>query len=303
MIGTTTLGRTGIRVSRLGLGAAPLGGVMGPVSDAEAEALMAEVAKTPDVLIDTAPFYGMGLSERRVGRALAQLPPGTGVVSTKVGRLIRDGAYVEDYSYDGAMRSFEDSFERLGGRVIDIAHVHDPDNHFAAAMNGAFRALRHLKETGAIRAVSAGMNQWQMLGQFIDAGVVDCVLLAGRITLLDQSAEAGGFLAKCASTGTGLVAGGVFNSGILADPDRTPRFDYAPASPEILTRARQINALCASHNVPLRAGAIQYPLRHSAVDAVILGVADRVEWIDNIAMAEIRIPDGLWNDLVERQAC
>ncbi len=298
MTGNATLGRTGIRVARIGLGAAPLGSVMGPVSDSEAEAVMGEVTKTPDVLIDTAPFYGMGLSERRVGRALAGLPPGTGVLSTKVGRLIRDGAYVEDYSYDGVMRSFEDSLERLGGRAIDIAHVHDPDNHFETAMTGAFRALHHLKDTGTIRAVSAGMNQWQMLGRFIDEGVVDCVLLAGRITLLDQSAESGGFLAKCAATGTGLIVGGVFNSGILADPDNTPRYDYAPASPAQITRARALRDRCAAQDITLRAAAIQYPLRHPAVSTLILGVESRSEWQDNREMAKVLIPPDLWEQLV-----
>ncbi len=296
---TVSLGRTGIRVARIGLGAAPLGNVMGPVTDAEAAAVMAKVLTTPDVIVDTAPFYGHGLSERRVGTALAAGKNTSCVLSTKVGRLIRDGATVEDYSHDGVMRSFEESLDRLGGRPIDIVHVHDPDHQPDDVLKGVFTALQSLKDQCVIQAVSAGMNQWQMLSRFIDGGVVDCVLVAGRHTLLDHSADRGGFLAKCADAGVGLIVGGVFNSGILADPGGSPSFDYRPAHPDIIARARRIKSICDRLAVPLRAAAIQFPLLHPAVSAVILGVRSVDEWTDNQAMARHPIPSDLWSDLRE----
>lgn len=294
-MGSVQLGRTGITVARLGLGAAPLGDVMGPVSDAMAEAILHAVAREAPVLVDTAPFYGLGLSEVRVGRGLSGIPRNAVVLSTKVGRLIRDGAIVEDYSYDGALRSIDESLTRLGQSRIDIVHVHDPDHQFDAAMTGAFRALHRLRDDGTIGAVSAGMNQWQMLSRFVTLGVVDCVLLAGRYTLLDQSAA--GFLDQCQAAGVGVILGGVFNSGLLADPQGNPSYDYAPAAPDLITRALTLQQVTARHGVPLATAALQFPFRHPAVTTVVTGVRTVGEWHTNLAALTTHAPDAMWSDL------
>jgi D-threo-aldose 1-dehydrogenase len=292
---TVHLGRTGIAVARLGLGAAPLGDVMGPVSDAMAEAILHEVAREAPVLVDTAPFYGLGLSEMRVGRGLSGIPRSAVVLSTKVGRLIRDGAIVEDYSYDGALRSIDESLTRLGQTRIDIVHVHDPDDHFDAAMTGAFRALHRLRDEEAIGAVSAGMNQWQMLSRFVSEGVVDCVLLAGRYTLLEQGAA--GFLDQCQAAGVGVILGGVFNSGLLADPQGNPSYNYAPAAPDLIARALTLQEIAARHGVPIATAALQFPFRHPGVTTVITGVRSVDEWNANRAALSTPCPDALWSEL------
>jgi len=239
------------------------------------------------------------------------------VVSTKVGRLIRPGqrtgteiydgdksfylanpemCCVLDYGYDGIMRSHEDSLERLGLERVDILHIHDPDDHFEWAVNGAYKALDRLRSEGTIKAVSAGMNQWEMLSRFMDNGDFDCFLLAGRYSLLDQTALPK-FLPKCIERGVSIVLGGVFNSGLLADPKPGITFNYVPAPRELIDRAIQMGAVCEGHGVPLKAAALQFPLAHPAIATVLTGVRSAAEFEENERLFRHPIPDAVWQEL------
>lgn len=294
-------GRSGLVLPAMGLGSAPLGNVMGEVSDANAaNVLQAVTAGSGPVLIDTAPFYGLGVAEQRIGDLLPKAVKQAAILSTKVGRVLeRNGEATEarfDFSYDGVMHSFEESLGRLGVDRIDIAHIHDPDDHFHEALDGAFAALTRLKETGAVKAISAGMNQWEMLSRFLDHAPFDGFLLAGRYSLLDRAAGRS-FLPKCAEQGVGLIVGGVFNSGILADPHANRSFNYAQAPAGIVEQALALDAICQHHGVPLKAAALQFPLRHIAVSGVVIGVSSCDEWQENKTLLGFEIPEDLWAEL------
>jgi D-threo-aldose 1-dehydrogenase len=203
---------------------------------------------------------------------------------------------VFDFSYDGVMRSFEESLIRLGMERIDVLHIHDPDNHFNQALEGAYRALDSLRDDGLISAVGAGMNQVEMLTRFAREADFDCFLLAGRYTLLDQT---GGdeLLPLCLERGIAIIAGGVYNSGILADPTPGTHYNYQPASAELLDRAQRIAGVCSRHGVPLKAAAIQFPLGHPAVNSVLIGCRSAAEVEENVRMFETPIPSQLWEEL------
>lgn len=296
----------------LGLGTAPLGGLFSPVPDDQAHAVIDAAWERGIRFFDTAPLYGHGDSERRLGAVLRGRPRDDFVVATKVGRLLRrpatpapEDAYykdtpperpVFDFSYDGVMRSFEESLARLGLDRIDILHVHDPDAHEAEAAVGALRALARLRAQGAIRAIGAGMNQWQMLARFAEAGGFDCFLLAGRYTLLDQSALPV-LLPLCTGRGIRIVAGGVYNSGLLADPRPGAKFNYDDAPPDLLARARRLAAACRNHGVELRAAAVQFPRFHPAIATVLAGPRSVAELDDTLAMSRVPIPVALWEEL------
>ncbi|MFM8678079.1 MAG: aldo/keto reductase [Alphaproteobacteria bacterium] len=296
----------------LGLGTAPLGGLFSPVPDEQACAVIDAAWERGIRFFDTAPLYGHGASERRLGEVLRGRPRDDFVLATKVGRLLRrpaepaaEDAYykdtpperpVFDFSHDGVMRSFEESLARLGLDRIDILHVHDPDAHEAEAISGALRALARLRAEGSIRAVGAGMNQWQMLARFAEAGAFDCFLLAGRYTLLDQSALPV-LLPLCARRGIRIVAGGVYNSGLLADPRPGAKFNYDDAPAELVARARRLEAACRNHGVPLRAAAVQFPRFHDAVATVLAGARSVAELDDTLAMARVAIPATLWDEI------
>jgi D-threo-aldose 1-dehydrogenase len=194
------------------------------------------------------------------------------------------------------MRSLEESLERLNLGRIDVVHIHDPDEHFDEALNGAYPALDRLRRDGAIGAVGAGMNQAEMLAQFARVADFDCFLLAGRYTLLDQVALPE-LLPLCASKNIAIIAGGVYNSGILAGPGPGATFDYVPAPPELIERALQLEAVCARHDVPLKAAAIQFPLGHPVVASVVIGARSVAELDENVAMFRHAIPDDLWQEL------
>jgi D-threo-aldose 1-dehydrogenase len=231
-------------------------------------------------------------------------------LSTKVGRLLRlDGGDAEpiwaepsavtpafDFSAAGVRMSYAESLERLGLDRADILHLHDPDDHFEQAVTEALPALAELRAQGRIGAVSAGMNQAGMLADLVRTGYLDCVLLAGRFTLLDQSG-ADELLPLCASRGVPVIAAGVFNSGLLADPRPGAPFDYLPAGADLLDRALAVQAVCARHGVPLRAAAIQFPLTHPAVSCVLVGARSPAEVTDAVQMAAVVIPAVLWEDL------
>ena len=318
------LGRTGLSMTRLGFGGASIGGLFSAVPD---DAAIDTVRHAWDIGVrsfDTAPLYGYGASERRVGAALRDRPRDAFVLSTKVGRLVReadaippdadidrqaldgreDAFYVRDrpvrivfdYSADGVRRSVEESLERLGLDRIDIALIHDPDEHWRAAIDEAWPALERLRAEGVIGAVGAGMNQSAMLARFAREADMDVFLLAGRYTLLDQGAL-DELLPLCLDRGIAVLVGGVMNSGVLADPRPGSRFDYAPASDEVLGRARRLGEVCARHDVPLRAAAMQFPLAHPAVVSLVAGVRTPSHLDDYPALLARPIPASLWDEL------
>jgi D-threo-aldose 1-dehydrogenase len=296
-----------------------LGNLLREVSKKEALLTIEEALNSGINYLDTAPFYGYGLAEERISQCLQKLSQRP-LISTKVGRLIRPGIregnelygdkqpfylanldkhFIFDFSYDGVLRSHEESLQRLGVEAVDILHIHDSDNHFTDAVEGAYRALNRLREEGSIKAVSAGMNQWEMLSQFLDHGDFDCFLLAGRYTLLDQSSLAE-LLPKCIKHGTSIVIGGVYNSGILANPVRGTTYNYVEAPQDLIDRVLAMEVVCQRHGISLKAAALQFPLGHPAVATVLTGVRSRVEWQENLQLFELEIPREFWLELREK---
>ncbi len=307
---TAEIGKTGLHVTRLGLGGVALSGAPPstdpdrPSPEAEAVSLIRRSLDSGLNYLDTAPMYGVGQSERRYGQALRGIPRDRYVLSTKVGRVLKPDAagamtWAFDFSREGARASFESSLERLGLERVDIVFVHDPDDHYQAALDGAFPVLRELRAEGRIRAIGAGMNQWQMELAFAREGYSDCFLLAGRYTLLDQTALAE-FLPYCVERGISVVAGGPYNSGILAVGPRTgATFNYRAAAPEMMDKAARIADVCERHQVPLKAAALQFILAHPAIASVIPGARSVSEVEENVRMVEQPIPSALWNELKE----
>lgn len=311
---TVALGRGGLRVSALALGTAPLGNLYAPVAEEDAAATVGSALEAGLTYVDTAPHYGLGLAERRLGRLLAGVPRDRFVVSTKVGRLVRPLAPGEtadpegfadspparrvwDLSGDGVRRSLEESLERLGLDRVDILLLHDPDDHEREAYEQALPALIGLRDQGVVTAIGAGMNQAEMLTRFVRDLDIDVVLVAGRYSLLDQRALAE-LLPTCAARGTAVVVGGVFNSGLLADPRPGATFDYAPAPPELVDRAARLAEVCARHGTPLRAAALAFPFGHPAVTSVLVGARSAAEVTDAVACFERPVPEALWAELV-----
>ena len=300
-----------MQVTRLGLGTAPLGGLFEAVADDEAHRVVEAAWKAGIRFFDTAPLYGHGLAELRLGAVLSSKPRDEFVLATKVGRLLRAGAPPEpgqaykgvppvnpvfDFSYDGVMRSAEESMSRLGLDRIDVLHIHDSDDHFEEALTGAYRALDRLRSEGSIRAVGAGMNQSEMLVRFAREADFDCFLLAGRYTLLDRSGAIE-LLPLCAERRIAIIAGGVFNSGILADPTPGTHYNYKAAPDELLQRAGRIKAVCERHGVSQKAAAIQFPLGHPAVQTVLTGCRSVDELNENVEAFQAPIPPAVWDEL------
>ncbi|MGC2776336.1 MAG: aldo/keto reductase [Bradyrhizobium sp.] len=309
------LGRSSLDVTRLGLGTAPLGGLFAPVSDGDAEATIATAWSGGVRFFDTAPLYGFGLAEQRLGTFLRKQPRDSYAISTKVGRLLRPDATASgedphykgtpplrpqfDFSYDGVMRSVDESLVRLGLDRIDVLLVHDPDDHYDDAVAGAFRALQRLRGDGSVKAIGAGMNQSEILMRFAEAVPVDCFLLAGRYTLLDQGALTTLF-PVCTARNIAIILGGIYNSGILANPHGQVKFNYEDADATLVARARELDALCRQHDTELKAAAIQFCLAHPAVTVGLQGARTAQEAADNIAMAQAPIPDAFWRELRAR---
>ena len=298
-------------MTRLGLGAAPLAGLFEEVPEERALAVVQRAWAAGIRFYDVAPLYGHGLGEIRMGKVLSQKPREEYTLATKVGRLLRAGvppepgqAYrgtppvnpVFDFTYDGVMRSVEESLVRLGLDRVDILHIHDPDDHYDEALHGAYRALDQLRREGVIKAVGAGMNQAEMLTRFAREANFDCFLLAGRYTLLDQVALKE-LLPVCLEKGIAIIAGGVYNSGILADPKPGAHYNYAAAPAELIERAQRIAAVCARHGVPIKAAAIQFPLGHPAVTCVVVGCRSAAQFDESLAMFELPIPPAMWQEL------
>lgn len=296
-------------VAPLGLGCAPLGNLFAPVSDEAAQATVHAAWERGIRFFDTAPQYGHGLSEVRLGRALDGFPRDEFVLASKVGRVLVPAApgsarppsvFVDipafdpvlDFSRDGVLRSLEDSLARLGVDRLDIVHVHDPDAHEATALATAFPTLIELREQGVIGKVGCGMNQAEMLGRFVERVDLDCILLAGRYTLLDRTGM--GLLEQCAARGVEVIAGGVFNSGLLAVPADGATFEYAAAPPDLVARAQRLQAVCAKFGVPLPAAALQFVSAHKAISRVLVGARSADEIEADIEYASVPIPTTLW---------
>jgi D-threo-aldose 1-dehydrogenase len=302
-------------VTALSLGTAPLGNLFTAVKDEQAAAVVDAAFAVGIGYIDTAPHYGVGLAEERLGRALAPRGRATFTLSTKVGRLLRplrEGETADaegfvdtpprarqwDFTAEGIRSSIEASLGRLGLDRIDIALLHDPDAHERDVYETGYATLAALREEGVVAAIGAGMNQSAMLTRFVRDFDLDLVLCAGRYSLLDQSALAD-LLPECERRGTSVVIGGVYNSGLLANPKPGATFDYAPADGALIKRAQALEELCDGYGVPLKAAAVQFPLRHRAVASVLVGCRSEAEVRDNAAAFEHPIPDALWSALSE----
>lgn len=321
----TTRHHGALALSVMGLGGAPLGNLYRAISDAEAEATLAAAFAAGIRYVDTAPQYGLGLSEERFGRALANLGRDQVVLSTKVGRVLEDCApgevtptafvqtpnrrFYYDYSYDGVMRSYESSLKRLQTDRIDILLIHDVDvfSHGSQALadaklqelmtQGGYRALEMLRRTGAVKAIGAGVNEWQVCEKLAGMGDFDCFLLAGRYTLLEQQ-PLDSFLPLCQRRGIGIILGGPYNSGILATGAIAgAHYNYAPAPPAIRARVRSIAAVCEAHGVALVEAAFHFVLGHPCVISVIPGAQSVAEMTRNAAILARRPPAALWTAL------
>jgi D-threo-aldose 1-dehydrogenase len=318
------IGQTELEVSVLGLGGAPLGDLYERIPEQRAVATL-EIAYQRGIrFFDTAPLYGHGLSEHRLGHVLRSKPRADLVVSTKVGRWLRPerGELVDrgqfagglnfqtvyDYSYDGTMRALEQSYHRLGMDRVDIALIHDVDiwthgsaeayeRRFREAMDGAYRALDELRRSGVVRAIGVGINEVAPCVRFAKEAAFDCFLLAGRYTLLEQNGLNDLFpLAE--QHGFSLLLGGPFNSGILAT-GATPgaKYNYKPAPPAIIKQVARIEAVCKRHDVPLAAAAIQFPLGQPTIASIVPGAVSPFEVERNAAYVDMQIPRSLWDEL------
>ncbi len=295
---------------RFGLGGGPLGGLFEPVSEETATGVVEHAWDRGVRLFDVAPFYGHGRSERFMGQVLREKPRDDFVLSTKVGRLLRADAVGEpsdfaetgglgavfDFSADGVRRSLEESLERLGLDRVDIALVHDPEDHLEQAVTEAQPALARLRDEGVVHAIGVGTNSCASAARFVRETDIDCVLLANRITLLDDSGVEE-VLPLCEEREVSVIAGGVFSSGVLANPSAGARFEYRPAPAEVRARALVLQSVCERHGVPLAAAAIEFPLRHDAVEAVVIGVRSVDELDANLAAFESDVPEALWEEL------
>lgn len=307
-----------VSLTRLGFGAAPIGNLFLELPEEEAHAAVDAAWDSGVRYFDTAPHYGLGLSERRLGAALAGRPRSDYVVSTKVGRLLEpsdgggddlangfavpaDRRRVWDFSADGVRRSLESSLERLGTDHVDVVYLHDPDDHWEEASRQGIPALVELREQGVVGAIGVGMNQWEMPARFVRETDVDVVMLAGRYTLLEQTALSE-FLPLCAERGVAVVAAGVFNSGLLSRPEvpDDAKYDYADAPANVVDRARRIAAVCAEHGVVLPQVAIQFALGHPAVVSVVIGSRTAEQMRCNAEHFAAPIPTELWSSLRDK---
>ncbi|MGW0334899.1 aldo/keto reductase [Streptomyces sp. NPDC003011] len=309
----STLGRSGVEVSALAFGAAVIGNLYTEVGEEQAHEAVAAAWQRGVRYFDTAPHYGLGLSERRLGAALREYPRDRYTVSTKVGRRldpVQDGGddlahgfavpathrRVWDFSADGVRRTLEASLGRLGLDRVDVVYLHDPDDHAEQAFREGYPALEELRSEGVVGAIGAGMNQTAMLTRFVRDTDVDVVLCAGRYTLLDQEALTG-LLPAAEERGTSVVIGGAFNSGLLADPRPGATYDYAEAPAELLDRALRLKAVADRHGTTLRAAALAFCAAPEAVASVLVGVRSAAEVRDCADQFAAPVPAAFWREL------
>jgi D-threo-aldose 1-dehydrogenase len=299
---------------RVGLGGAPLGNLLGEVSDAEAVATVNAAWDEGWRYFDTAPHYGLGLAEERLGAGLRDKPRDEYVLSSKVGRIIytADSAASDDegfdisttrrrrwdFSRDGVLQSIEDSLHRIGTDRLDVVFVHDPDDHYEEAVATAFPTLIELREQGVIGAIGAGMNQSAMLTRFVQEIDIDVIMLAGRYTLIDPDGL-DDVLPACLANDVQVVAVGIFNSGLMSQPRPAPgaTFNYAPADQTLVDKVNKVADVCESHGVTLPTAALAFPLFHPAVAGIAVGCRTPEEVRTNAALARTDIPTALWTDL------
>ncbi len=309
------IGRTTVQVTRLGFGSVPLGGLYKDVTEDEADATIRRVLGVGINYFDTAPIYGFGKAETRLGRELGRTDRGSFVVATKVGYTLvpdeggRDEKVfhrfdnvprvrpIFDYSHDGIMRTFEGSLKRLSLSRVDILNIHDPDYNWEEAIGIAYPTVHKLRSEGVVRAIGVGMNQAEMLARFARECDFDCLLVAGRYTLIDHTGLRE-LLPVCQQKGISVIIGGPYNSGILATGARPgATYNYLDASPAILERVAAIEAVCGRHGVPLKAAALQFPMAHPAVAAIIPGARSAAEVEENFQLLSTAIPDDFWEEL------
>ena len=314
-IATRTVRASRLRLSELSLGCAQLGNLYSAISDEEAYATINAAWDQGIRYFDTAPHYGLGLSERRLGAALAERPRSEYALSTKVGRLLEPAGVVRgldgegfevaathrrvwDFSRDGVLRSIDESLRRLGLDRVDIVYLHDPDDHWSEAIESAYPALEELRAQHVVAAIGAGMNQTTMLAAFARHTDMDLLMLAGRYTLLEQSAL-DDLLPLCEQRGIRMVAAGVFNSGLLSRSGPIPgaRYNYGEAPPELVQRAQQFDAICRRHRTELPSAALAFPLGHPAVASVCVGARSPDQIERNTRLYRSGVPDALWADL------
>ncbi len=317
-IGRRKVASTPVELTGLGFGASVIGNLYRVTPAHDAQAAIEAAWEAGIRYFDTAPHYGLGLSERRLGAALAGRPRDAYVVSSKVGRLLvpnehprgtdTEGFVVRDdlrrqwdFSRDGVLRSIEDTLERTGLDRLDVVYLHDPDDQWRQAAEEAMPALAELRDQGVIGAIGAGMNQSAMLARFLRETAADVVMLAGRYTLLDQSAL-DDVLPAAEELGKSVVAVGVFNSGLLSrdHPTEGMKYDYQEAPPELLDRARAIADVCAAHGTTLPAAAIAFPCTHRSIINVTVGMRNPQQVVRNVELHRRYVPDGLWDDLRAR---
>jgi D-threo-aldose 1-dehydrogenase len=302
--------RVDLSLTRLGLGTAPLGGLFTSVQDVDSDDLIATAFEQGIGYFDTAPLYGHGRAEIRLGRALRAAGKPY-VLSTKVGRVLNPGKNVDvswfadadpnlepvyDYSGDGMKRSIEDSLKRLGVDHIDIALMHDAEDHISEAIHSAYPVLADLRSQGVIKAVGMGLNICSASVAIMKETDLDVALIAGRYTLLDQEAQ-NELFPLALKKNVSIIIGGVYNSGVLANPNPGAMYDYLPASSEIIERARKIGAFLKERSVSLTAAALQFPLRHPAVTTVLTGSRNKTELLSNIQDFDRDLPTGIWTEL------
>jgi D-threo-aldose 1-dehydrogenase len=299
---------------RVGLGGAPLGNLLTEVSDAEAVATVNAAWDEGWRYFDTAPHYGLGLAEERLGAGLRDKPRDSYVLSSKVGRIIysTDSSAADDegfninttrrrrwdFSRDGVLRSIEDSLRRIGTDRLDVVFVHDPDDHFSDAVATAFPTLIELREQGVIGAIGSGMNQSAMLTRFVQEVDIDVIMLAGRYTLIDPDGL-DDVLPACLENDVQVVAVGIFNSGLMSQPRPAAgtTFNYEPAAQALVDKANKLADLCESHGTTLPAAALAFPLFHQAVAGVAVGCRTPDEVHTNATLARTDVPTALWTDL------
>ena len=314
-----------VELTKMGLGGAPLGNLYQKVEEEDAIATLIKAYELGIRYFDTAPQYGLGISEQRFGKAMSVFGRENIRLSTKIGRILEDcepdqvtpQAFVDvpqkrirfDYTYDGVMRSYEDSRNRLGIKNADILLVHDVDVISQGSQEksdakvrelfdgGGYRALVELRDAGDILAIGAGVNEWHVCEKLLGLGDFDGFLLAGRYTLLEQGAL-DSFLPLCQSRDVGIILGGVFNSGILATgPIENAKYNYKNAPPEVIERVRNIEQICKMHQIQMKEAAMQFVLRHPAVKTVVLGAVSASQIQENTKLLETKIPQSLWSDL------
>jgi D-threo-aldose 1-dehydrogenase len=328
MLKSTTISKrqisnTQLHVNTLGFGCAPLGNLYQAINDDDAKIVSSAAWQAGFRHFDTAPHYGQGLSERRIGDFLRTLQGKDYILSTKVGRLLKPAGYAQqrhgfvspmpfdmhyDYSYDGVMRSFEDSILRLGLDRIDILYMHDigrdthgdaNEKHFPIAMNGGYKAMDELRSQGLVKAIGLGVNEYEVCEQALDYGDWDCFLLAGRYSLLEQQSLQT-FLPKCQQQNCSVIIGAPYNSGILATGVKgttTPFYNYAPAPKDIVAKVTRIESICQQFNVTLAAAALQFPLAHPAVASVIPGLGNVSRIKETMDLFKKEIPAEFWQSL------